>query len=180
MFKIASKYLMQATLLLTEFHPSNAVCFPPPIGRYNTSITTAKLIDHNRLDPYAPTPQPRALMISLFYPVSPASCSPYSTSYMDPITAAFEDAEYAQEGVPAGAVGSLTLQICQDPKPNTHSARPVQMSNPLILFSPGLGNTRLWYSAMAQQCVFIILLSSLTGNISHSSEPHSFACAPLI
>lgn len=154
MLKIAPKHLMQAALFLAKFFPStDAVCFPSPVGPYNTSLATAELIDYRRLDPYAPTPQPRALMVSLFHPVSPAACSLDLTPYMDPITAAFEDAEYAPDGVQPGAVESLYLQMCHPHlKSNPHSSHPDQVSAyPLVLFSPGMGNSRLLYSAMAQQ-----------------------------
>jgi hypothetical protein len=154
MLKIAPKHLMQTALVWAEFLPTtDAVCFPSPVCPYNTSVATAELIDYRRLDPYAPIPQPRALMISLFHPVSPAACSLDLTPYMDPITAAFEDAEYAPDGVQPGAVESLYLQMCHPhPKSNLHSGRRDQVSTyPLVLFSPGMGNTRLFYSAMAQQ-----------------------------
>ncbi|RYP71473.1 hypothetical protein DL769_004698 [Monosporascus sp. CRB-8-3] len=143
-----------AAALFTQLLPSiGAVSFSATIGLYNTSIATTQLIDHHRLDPYAPTPQPRTLMISLFHPVPPVACRPSLTPYMDPISATFEDEQYAQAGIPAGAFGSLTLQSCKPrPGPNSHSGRRVKESKyPLVLFSPGLGNTRLLYSAMAQK-----------------------------
>jgi hypothetical protein len=154
MFKIAEKCLLVAGLL-AEFVPSViAVSFPATSGPYNTSIATTQLIDHDRLDSYAPTPRPRTLMISLFHPVHPAACCPYPTPYMDPISATFEDEQYAQDGVPAGTFSSLSLEACKS-FPTSKSSCSVKGSNyPLILFSPGLGNTRLLYSAMAQQCVF--------------------------
>ncbi|RYP92186.1 hypothetical protein DL770_001693 [Monosporascus sp. CRB-9-2] len=146
-------HLMLAALF-TQLLPSiSAVSFPGTIGPYNTSIATTQLIDHRRLDPYAATPQPRTLMISLFHPVPPAACCPSLTPYMDPISADFEDGQYAQAGIPAGAFGSLTLQTCKPcPGPNSNSRRRVKASKyPLVIFSPGMGNTRLLYSAMAQQ-----------------------------
>lgn len=152
MFQASAELRMQVALAFAQlFLTIDAVSFPPPAGSYGISLTKAELIDHQRLDPYAPTPQPRSLMISLLYPVSPTACSPYLAPYMDPITAAFEDIEYAQDGVPAGAFESLNLQGCQ-------SLRPVELSiHPLVLFSPGMGDTRLFYSAMAQQCVFLVI-----------------------
>ncbi|KAJ5891180.1 uncharacterized protein N7473_007408 [Penicillium subrubescens] len=151
MFKPSEKRLLLAGLF-TQLLPSiGAVSFPAGVGSFNTSIATTQLVDHNRLDPYAPTPQPRTLMISLFHPVPPATCCPSLTSYMDPISATFEDEEYAPVGIPAGAFGSLTLQTCK-PCPASNPNRRVKESKyPLVLFSSGLGNSRLLYSAMAQQ-----------------------------
>jgi hypothetical protein len=108
------------------------------------------------LDPYAPTPQPRTLMISLFHPVPPAACCPSLTPYMDPITATFEDEQYAHAGIPAGAFGSLNLQTCK-PCTKSTSSRVKGPKYPLVLFSPGLGNTRLLHSAMAQQYVYLLI-----------------------
>lgn len=63
---------------------------------------------------------------------------------MDPITAAFVDDQYAAYGIPAGTFGSFNLQTC---KPVTRRMKPY----PLVLFSPGSGNTRLFHSLQAQQ-----------------------------
>lgn len=123
----------------------SAAIFPPPTGLYNTTLTTAMLIDHSRLDPFAPTPQPRALMVSVFNPVSPCHCSLSFPPYMVPTTAAFEDIQLAQYGLPDGSFESLNLQVCH--RQNLQKSR----NYPIILFSPALGTTRLFYSAIAQQ-----------------------------
>jgi hypothetical protein len=179
---IMAKRLLQTAFLLGELCLSIiAVCFPPPIGPYNTSIVTAELVDDNRLDPYASTPQPRALMVSIFHPVSPAACSLHEAPYMDPITAAFEDAEYADVGVLPGTFEDITLGICQQNIwSNLNPNRFVKLSTfPLVLFSPGMGNTRFIYSAMAQQCVFLAvtfyLLYILQKKLKFGSRraPHS-------
>lgn len=154
MFKLRDKYLLLAGLF-TQLLPSiGAVSFPAGLGSFNTSVATTKLIDRHRLDPNAQTPQPRTLMVSLFHPVPPAACRPSLMSYMNPISATFEDEAFAPIGVPAGAFGSLTLQTCK-PCPASNASCHVKGSNyPLVLFSPGLGRSRLLYSAMAQQYVF--------------------------
>ncbi len=162
MFNSSDKCLLLVGLF-AQLLPSivGAVSFPAPEGLFNTSIATTQLIDHHRLDQYAPTPQPRTLMISLFHPVPPAACCLSLTTYMDPISATFEDEEYAPVGVPAGAFSSLTLQSCK-PYPASNPSRRVKSPNyPLVLFSPGLGNSRLLYSAMAQQYVFPTFCFSL-------------------
>lgn len=161
MFKLSDKRLLLAGLF-TQLLPSiGAVSFPAAVGSFNTSIATTQLIDHHRLDPYAPTPEPRTLMISLFHPFSPAACCLSLTPYMNPISATFEDEVFAPIGVPAGAFGSLTLPTCK-PCPASNASRRVKGSNyPLVLFSPGLGRSRLLYSAMAQQYVFPIFCFSL-------------------
>jgi dienelactone hydrolase len=123
----------------------HAVLIPPPTGLYNTTLTTTKLVDYSRLDPFAPTPQPRALMVSVFNPVSPSHCFRSLAPYMVATTAAFEDAQYAQYGLPCGSFESLNLQVCH--RRNLQKSR----HYPVILFSPALRTTRLFYSAIAQQ-----------------------------
>src|SRR6187402_639370 len=90
----------------------SAVSFPSPTGAYNTSLTTAKLVDNHRLDPFAPTKKPRALMVSVFNPISASSCFPITTPYAPGKTAEFEDAQYAPYGIPPGTFESLDLQTC--------------------------------------------------------------------
>lgn len=157
MFIIIPKRLVQAALLLGVLClGAKSISFPPLIGPYNTSMVMTELVDRRRWDPYAPTYQPRALMISLFYPVSRAACSPHQSPYMDPITAAYEDDEYAYAGILPGALESITLEICQrHSKSNLYSGHRERGQRlpiyPLVLFSPGMGNTRLLYNGMAQQ-----------------------------
>ncbi|PMD61331.1 PAF acetylhydrolase family protein [Hyaloscypha bicolor E] len=126
-----------------------AIPFPPPTGSYNTTLLISELTDDARLDPFAPTKQPRRLMISVFHPISPAECSPYLTLDLNPITAAFEDAALAQFGVQPGTFESLDLQVCHS-RANPHHLS-TSRNYPLVLFSPGLAGTRLFYNAIAQQ-----------------------------
>lgn len=144
----------QATLLLGLYgHCCYAIQFPPPIGPYNTTLVTTKLVDYDRVDPYSADHELRTLMISVFSPASSAMCDLHDISYMDPITAAFEDSEYAYAGVLPGSVESLALKTCQ--KQPGSNLKPVPLvktpAYPLILFSPGMGNSRLLYNYMAQQ-----------------------------
>ena len=85
---------------------------------------------------------------------------------MDIQTSAWTDAQFAPYGIPAGTFTLLNLLTCPSPshKPATTSKEPPfhedirkekgrrgQDTFPLVLLSPGLGNPRLWYSALAQQ-----------------------------
>jgi dienelactone hydrolase len=136
-----------------------AATFPPPSGPYNTSLTAHQLTDNTRFDPYAPTRQPRSLMISIF---RPQTCVAVPTPYMDSITAAWADSQFAQYGIQSGTFGSLELLTCPpDPasKPKPRHPHLTEIRNepkkstkyPLVLFSPGQGDPRLYYSAMAQE-----------------------------
>ncbi|KAE9368476.1 PAF acetylhydrolase family protein [Stipitochalara longipes BDJ] len=137
-------------LFLALAHFASAIIpFPSPTGPYNTTLLITELTDEARLDPFAPTSQPRRLMISVFHPISPAECSPHLTPDLDPITAAFEDAALAPFGVQPGTFELLDLQVCQS-RANPRHWSTTQI-HPLILFSPGLAGTRLFYNAIAQQ-----------------------------
>ncbi|KAL9119103.1 MAG: hypothetical protein Q9187_004341 [Circinaria calcarea] len=102
-----------------------------------------KLVDKMRLDPFAPDNRTRAIMVSAFYPVKETSaCYPTRiVSYVPPATAAFMDSAY---GLPNGTFESLGIHACR-------LGAPVSKNSPLVIFSPGLGGSRLTYQAIAQQ-----------------------------
>lgn len=125
---------------------ATGITIPIPSGRYGVDSSLVELIDTARLDPYAPTPQPRRLMLSVFYPSgSKEDCQKYLSSYMPATTAAVHDTFFSSVGIPNGTFETLGLSLCH--------AKPASMSSnhyPTVLFSPGLGNSRLLYSALAQ------------------------------
>ncbi|KAH8801527.1 PAF acetylhydrolase family protein [Xylogone sp. PMI_703] len=130
-----------------------SILIPSPIGPFNTTLDIMELTDHTRMDPFSPTPRPRSLMISVFQPMSPSSCSPTVFPYMDSITAEFEGTSYAAYGLPNDTFSSLHLQGCESFPKNAQSNRHVtkQPGYPLILFTPALGTSRLLYNALAQR-----------------------------
>jgi hypothetical protein len=145
--------LLRAIFTLAAILPlSTAVSFLPPTGPYNTTITTHQLTDSSRIDPFSSTNASRTLMISAFHAVSPSACKPSLAPYLDPTTASFEDTKFAQYGLPAGTFELLSLPVCQ-PRTTFHhqqnSRKPE--SFPLVLFSPALGTSRLFYTILAQQ-----------------------------
>jgi dienelactone hydrolase len=122
------------------------VLIPPPQGPYSTLITTTQLTDVTRLDPFAPTNTSRVLMVSVYSPIPSSQCSNLtSIEYMPDKTANFYDQTYGPVGIPAGTFGSLKLQTCTQIH-RKYRAR----QYPIVLFSPGLGNSRLEYGAIAQ------------------------------
>jgi pimeloyl-ACP methyl ester carboxylesterase len=127
-----------------------AVNLPRPDGRYGTGSSQAMLIDHSRRDPYAAAAgvkQDRKLMVSTFYPVALREhCLDLPSPYMPETTAAFLDAEYSAYGIPNNTFASFDLIAC---KPRGRSSVKNKYF-PTVLFSPGLGNSRILYSAMAQ------------------------------
>ena len=136
--------LPRLSLLLSIFlyHVLSASVIPHPNGTYGVALHTAKLTDKTRQDPYNKS-QNRSVMLSAFFPAELlASCSPKFVEYMPSATSQIQDSVYAPYGIPTGTFESLRLSICKLPR---HTR-----SHPLILFSPGLGNSRLLYSALAQ------------------------------
>jgi len=124
---------------------ATAITIPIPSNRYGVDSCAIELIDRARLDPYAPTPQPRRLMLSVFAPSGPKEdCDPYPAAYMPPATAAVHDTIFGPFGVASGTFESLALSLCHATTLAAPSHRPA------ILFSPGLGNSHLLYSALAQ------------------------------
>ncbi|EPE33621.1 alpha/beta-Hydrolase [Glarea lozoyensis ATCC 20868] len=142
----STSIILLAFSLSITLQPITAISFPPPTGPYNTSLLTTSLIDHHRLDPFAPTNTSRTLMLSIFNPITPSTCSPIHSTYMNPATASFEDPRLTAFGLPDNLFETLTLRTC---KPNPQTRRATEF--PVVLFSPAAGTTRLFYSAMAQQ-----------------------------
>ncbi|KAK5136686.1 hypothetical protein LTR08_002339 [Meristemomyces frigidus] len=120
---------------------------PNPPGKYNVTLTTGPLIDYTRNDPYAATPTPRALMLSIFQPATCAST--VLVPYMPNKTANYQG-PYLQEIFNISA--NLTplflearLPVCSD---HPGSCSPLDDS-PILLFSPGYSIPRLYYSVLA-------------------------------
>lgn len=137
-------------LLMSLLHALSAaaVTIPHPNGTYGVDISTIKLTDTSRLDPFAPTLESRSVMTSLFYPAAQINkCQFQLLDYMPPTTAAFEDEAYSSYGLPNGTFESLKLSLCSA---LSGSASIDLQEFPIVLFSPGHGGSRLLYNAMAQ------------------------------
>ncbi|KAF2476377.1 PAF acetylhydrolase family protein [Lindgomyces ingoldianus] len=127
------------------------ILIPEPGGPYAVGYNTMKLVDESRIDPYDPGHGKRNVMMSLFYPVAREDCQQMcSINYMPPITATFEDGFAAELGLtlPNGTFASINWQSCCKV---SHRGIQAMEKFPVVLFSPGLGGSRLLYSAMAQK-----------------------------
>jgi pimeloyl-ACP methyl ester carboxylesterase len=127
-----------------------AINLPRPEGKYGTGSSQAMLVDRSRRDPFAAAAgikQDRRLMVSSFHPVAlREQCLDLPSPYMPATTASFLDAEYGAYGIPNNTFASFDLIQC---KPRGRLSVKNKIF-PTVLFSPGLGNSRLLYSAMAQ------------------------------
>lgn len=108
-------------------------------GPYSVGTISLELIDHSRIDPYAPTPQPRALMVSLFYPTT--DIHPPFAPYLPTALATVAD-QYLS--LPAGFLESLQTQAHLN-------ARLKEIPDiPIILFSPSLSGIREEYTTLLE------------------------------
>jgi pimeloyl-ACP methyl ester carboxylesterase len=127
----------------------SSFAFPKPLGPYDIYRKTTKLIDISRTDPFSPNEEYRAVLTTLFTPtICPTPLKP--RSYIPAATAKFYTDLFTTYGltIPDGALTSLQLQTCPDP-PGPH-LRTQPRKFPIIIFSPGLGTTRLFYTILAQ------------------------------
>lgn len=146
------KQLSQALALFAiVVEPAQSLTLlPKPPGHYEVGHGTQRLVDSSRTDPFAPTRQPREVMCSIYYPVDPGnSCEPKQTvEYLPPLTAGFESKAFEPFGLPNGSLQQLGMQYCRTKAPLTKPDR--SRHSPVVLFSPGLGTSRLLYGVLAQ------------------------------
>ncbi|ETS73825.1 hypothetical protein PFICI_14771 [Pestalotiopsis fici W106-1] len=139
---------------------ANAVTLPTPNGPFSVGLFTTALSDTSRMDPYAPADAPRLrkLMVSVFMPMDNATsqCVPELVPYMTPLVAADYDILAMSAGLPNGTFSELNMKLCKSlplagcARGRRDIRRAAQISRPLLLFSPGFGQSRLVYNAMAQ------------------------------
>lgn len=136
-----------AILLLLLANTTAGYLVPNPPGKYNVTLATGPLIDYTRNDPYAATPTPRALMLSVFQPARCAST--VSVPNMPKRTAEYQ-----------GPFLEKTFNISVNLTPLFLEARlPVYSDHPdscsplddgpILLFSPGYSIPRLYYNVLA-------------------------------
>ncbi len=142
---------MQSTssvLLLLLANTAAGYLTPNPPGKYNVTLTTGPLIDYSRDDPYAPTPTPRALMLSVFQPARCASTVP--VSYMPDEIADYQG-PFIQNLFNIST--NLTPLFREARLPVCSSRRPRGCSplddSPILLFSPGYSIPRFYYNVIA-------------------------------
>lgn len=150
---------MQFSLVLPFISLAGALMLPNPTGPYPVSVVVGSLTDKSRIDPYAPSDstRQRRVMTSLFLPVySTAVRSKVRTvPYMTPLVAEDYGLLATTIGLPNSTFASFevnTTQVlggrCSNKSRSTSSARRPRL--PLIIFSPGFGQSRLLYGTMAR------------------------------
>ena len=122
---------------------ASAVMIPNPPGQYDVFYNTAKMIEKSRVDPFDPKHRPRAVMTSIFAPTI-CEVDLKKIDYLPPATAAYYSDLYGAYGLPNGSIQSISFQACPEPPKEQY------LHFPVVLFSPALGTTRLFYNALAQ------------------------------
>jgi len=126
------------------------VLLAAPSGPFEVHLGITELVDYSRTQPFAPSAQPRKLMVSLFYPVN-STLGATPVNYMAPETALFEDVGmssiYGLQS-PNGTFEKLALQSAGNHPPAYREQGDTPF--PVVLFMPAEGTTRLFYSTIAQ------------------------------
>lgn len=146
-----------------------AALFPLPPGPYGVGLRIQDYTDKKRLDPYAPKGQShyRRVVISAFLPVEKEKCQTEAVPYMPPLTAAQGDGQLADTGFANDSLSSAKMQVCKLSCDKT-STRGKKPKYPLVLFSPGMLQTRHSYNtgarALASQGYVVVTMD-------HAYEP---------
>ncbi|KAL2023059.1 hypothetical protein VTK56DRAFT_3969 [Thermocarpiscus australiensis] len=143
---------MQSMSILVLLFATTAAGYllPNPSGKYNVTLTTGPLIDYSRNDPYAPTPTPRALMLSVFQPARCASGVPVPimpskvADYQGP----FLEETFNISVNLAPLFREACLPVCSDPPKTPNRCSSVD-DFPILLFSPGYSIPRFYYNVLA-------------------------------
>lgn len=130
---------------------AEAIVLPEPVGPYKVAHAAYPLTDKSRIDPYAPSnaSHPRSVMISVFWPIDNSiTCATETASYMPPASAKLHGILANAIGLPNSTFADFSVDYCRVTGRQGCGAR--RQTYPLAIFSPGFGNSRLTYSALAK------------------------------
>lgn len=114
---------------------------PAPTGAWAVGTSSEHLVDHRRVDPWAPDARRRELMIQTWYPARPAPHRP-SAAYQ---SLAAGQALEAVTGARPGSFTDVTTHARSSATP-----LPVHRGRPLLLFSHGRSGNRTNLTAVAE------------------------------
>ena len=120
---------------------------PAPTGVLPVGVTQLHLRQHGRADPWVPS-VPRELMISVWYPARPDANSRLAP-YLAP-----QLADYYRTNPPAGMpAGGLDWTAPLTHAMSSAEALPRQGGYPVVLYSPGGGNSRALGTILVEELV---------------------------
>ncbi|KND93766.1 Platelet-activating factor acetylhydrolase [Tolypocladium ophioglossoides CBS 100239] len=138
--------------LLALSSAAAAALVPGPTGPFSVAMKVQALNDTSRRDPLDPTGRSpsRRVLFSAFLPVRGA-CPGEALPYMTPSVAAWYGAQAAANGLPGDLFSGFQMEVCDlDKLPACGREKSKQQKYPLVLFTPGFGDSRLMYGAMAR------------------------------
>ena len=142
-------FKMQFSLLLLSLVGlGNAIELPKPNGPYSVAVRTHAMIEKHRIDPYDPKRGHRNVLASIFWPVASLSCSETTIPYMTPAVAKLYGQKAHSMGLSNETFAAFEYSVCTPA--DTLKGCGSKKRFPLIIFSPGAGNSRLLYSNMAR------------------------------
>lgn len=120
-------------------HEYNNTLLPKPPGKFKVGTTSFELVDYGRSDPLAPSPQPRDLMIQVFYPAHRVQNYPLASEFTPAL------AQYYTESIPF-----LSKEALLSVKTRAHTGAPfLNVKSPVLIFSPGYTAFSRAYSGLA-------------------------------
>jgi dienelactone hydrolase len=142
---------------------------PAPRGRYATGVSTFRLVDDERPDPWVPGRPFRELMISVFYPAVHTGGRPFTHQFPAAVAAAVGPAVEENNQLPAGLVDW--------PATRTHSVADAAMAPgrfPVVLYSPGAGDSRDWNVSLVEDLAsrgYVVVTVDHTGEAPATQFP---------
>ncbi|MFF7777617.1 alpha/beta hydrolase family protein [Streptomyces tanashiensis] len=142
---------------------ARAAALPAPTGPYAVGSTVLPLVDRSRTDPWVPTADGRALMVTLHYPAARSGGgrpAPYATR---------DEARLLAEQLGPGVSGDVLART------RTHSrtgVRPASGRHPLVLLSPGFGVSRWTLTHLAED---LASRGYVVASVDHAYESYGIS-----
>ncbi|MFC7795103.1 alpha/beta hydrolase family protein [Streptomyces cinereoruber] len=143
--------------------PARPAVLPAPTGPHAVGSTVLPLVDRSRTDPWVPTADGRALMVTLHYPAARSgggSPAPYATQ---------EEARLLAEQLGPGVSGDVLART------RTHSrtdVRPAPGHRPLVLLSPGFSVSRWTLTSLAED---LASRGYVVASVDHAYESYGIS-----
>ncbi|MFB6840976.1 alpha/beta hydrolase family protein [Streptomyces sp. NPDC056361] len=147
----------------SQSQPVRAAALPAPTGPYAVGSSVVPLVDRSRTDPWVPTADGRALMVTLHYPAARSGGgkpAPYATR---------EEARLLAAQLGPGVSGDLLART------RTHSrtdVRPAPGRRPLVLLSPGFGVSRWTLTHLAED---LASRGYVVASVDHAYESYGIS-----
>ena len=145
--------------------PGHTPYLPEPTGPCPVGTTSLYLKDVSRPDPWAAWVNARELMVSLWYPATPAGGR--RARYMTPAESELQLTSRGITGIPPDVLSTVRTSAVSDAAPAGR-----QRALPLVVLSPGFTNSRSALTALAED---LASHGYMVAGIDHTYE--SFATA---